>query len=111
MADELGAHRVLDVGCGTGSLAIPLTRTGRDVIAADPAAASLDLAKSKDTNAAVTWVRADAAGVPVAGADLAGMTGNVAHVFLTDKDWARRSRPSAPRLARAGTWCSKHAVP
>jgi SAM-dependent methyltransferase len=56
MADELGAHRVLDAGCGTGSLALLLAGTGRDVIGADPAAASLEVAKSKDTSAAVTWV-------------------------------------------------------
>ncbi|HCU91706.1 MAG TPA: SAM-dependent methyltransferase [Actinobacteria bacterium] len=89
IADELGAHRVLDAGCGTGCLAILLAGTGRAVVAADPAAASLEVAKSKDRNAQVTWVHADPAGVPAAGADLAVMTGNVAQVFLTDADWAQ----------------------
>jgi len=28
IADELGAHRVLDAGCGTGSLALRLAGTG-----------------------------------------------------------------------------------
>jgi ubiquinone/menaquinone biosynthesis C-methylase UbiE len=74
IAGELGAHRVLDAGCGTGSLALLLARTGRDVIGADPAAASLEVAKSKDTSAAVTWVHTDAAALPAAGADLAVMT-------------------------------------
>jgi SAM-dependent methyltransferase len=89
IADELGAHRVLDAGCGTGSLAILLAGTGRAVVGADPAAASLDVAKAKDAARAVTWVHADAAGVPAAGADLAVMTGNVAQVFRTDADWAQ----------------------
>lgn len=89
IAAELGAQRVLDVGCGTGSLAILLAGTGRAVVAADPAAASLEVAKSKDLNAAVTWVHAAAAKVPAAGVDLAVMTGNVAQVFLTDQDWAQ----------------------
>jgi SAM-dependent methyltransferase len=71
IADELGAHRVLDVGCGTGSLAIMLAGAGRTVIGADPAAASLDVAKSKDTSNAVTWVHTDAAGVAAVAADLA----------------------------------------
>ena len=88
IAAELGAQRVLDVGCGTGSLAILLAGTGRAVVAADPAAASLAVAKSKDRNATVSWVHTAAAGVPAAGADLAVMTGNVAQVFLTDEDWA-----------------------
>jgi SAM-dependent methyltransferase len=86
---ELGAQCVLDVGCGTGSLAIRLAATGRAVIAADPAAASLDVARSKDHNGAVTWVHADAARVSAARADLAVMTGNVAQVFLTDEEWAQ----------------------
>jgi SAM-dependent methyltransferase len=89
IADELGAHRVLDAGCGTGSLAILLARAGRTVIGADPAAASLEVARSKDASNAVTWVHTDAAGVPAAAADLAVMTGNVAQVFLTDEDWAQ----------------------
>src|SRR5947209_19815088 len=48
IAQELPADRVLDVGCGTGSLAIALARAGRTVVAVDPAAASLDVARAKD---------------------------------------------------------------
>jgi SAM-dependent methyltransferase len=102
IAGELGAHRVLDAGCGTGSLAILLAGTGRAVVGADPAAASLDVAKAKDTNAAVTWVHADAAGVPAAGADLVVMTGNVAQVFLTDEDWAQALRAIGAALRPGG---------
>jgi SAM-dependent methyltransferase len=89
IAGELGAERVLDVGCGTGSLAILLAGTGRTVVGVDPAAASLAVARSKDANAAVTWVHGDATQVPAVGADLAVMSGNVAQVFLTDDDWAQ----------------------
>src|SRR5580698_9142199 len=88
IADELGAVRVLDVGCGTGSLAVRLAATGRVVTGADPAEASLATARAKDPGGRVTWVRAGAAAVPEVGADLAVMTGNVAQVFLADEDWA-----------------------
>lgn len=88
VADELGARVVLDIGCGTGTLALRLAATGRRVIAVDPAAASLDIAKSKLGATDITWIHGDATALPTIGADLAVMTGNVAQVFLTDDDWS-----------------------
>jgi SAM-dependent methyltransferase len=102
IAGELGARRVLDVGCGTGCLAIALARTGRIVTAIDPAAASLEVARAKDGRAAVTWIHGDAAQIPAAGADLALMTGNVAQVFLADEDWARVLRAIRAALRPGG---------
>ena len=87
IAGELDARRVLDVGCGTGCLALLLAGAGYAVTGVDPAAASLDVARSKDGSGAVTWIHGDAAAVPAAGADLAVMTGNVAQVFRTDEGW------------------------
>jgi SAM-dependent methyltransferase len=109
IADELGAQRVLDVGCGTGCLAIALAAAGRTVTGADPAAASLEVARAKDGGAAVSWIQADATSLPPVGPDLAGtdlagtdlagpdlagtdlavMTGNVAQVFVSDQEWAQ----------------------
>ena len=89
IADELSAERVLDVGCGTGSLALLLAETGRTVVGVDPAEASLEVARSKDSTARVTWIHGNATTVPALDADLAVMTGNVAQVFLADEDWAR----------------------
>ena len=89
IADELGAAHVLDVGCGTGCLAIMLADRGRTVVGVDPAEASLEVARSKDRGGRITWVHGDATTLPALGADLAVMTGNVAQVFLTDEDWTR----------------------
>ncbi|MCP2255104.1 Methyltransferase domain-containing protein [Prauserella aidingensis] len=90
IADELGARRVLDVGCGTGEPAVALA-AGREVVGVDPAEASLDIARGKSTD--VTWLCGSAdvvpAQLPEFRADLAVMTGNVAQVFLTDEDWHR----------------------
>jgi SAM-dependent methyltransferase len=87
IAGELGADRVLDVGCGTGCLAIELARTGRTVVGVDPAAASLEVAKAKEGSGSVTWIHGGAAAIPAVAADCALMTGNVAQVFLTEADW------------------------
>lgn len=92
IADELGADRVLDVGCGTGCLAVLLAGGGRTVVGVDPAEASLEVAKSKDPTGSITWVHGDATTVPASGADLAVMTGNVAQVFLTDDGWSQTLR-------------------
>jgi SAM-dependent methyltransferase len=92
IADELHAARVLDVGCGTGCLAVLLAARGRAVVGLDPAEASLEVARSKDKTRAITWVCGDAAQAPPADADLAVMTGNVAQVFLADADWGEALR-------------------
>lgn len=85
---EFGARTVLDVGCGTGTLACLLAGRGVLVIGVDPAAASLDVARRKPHAEKVRWLVGDAGAIPPLGADLATMTGNVAQVFLTDEDWA-----------------------
>jgi len=89
IVEELGAVRVLDVGCGTGCLAVLLAERGLSVVGLDPAGASLEVAASKDPAGGITWVCGDAAKAPASDADLAVMTGNVAQVFLSDADWAR----------------------
>jgi SAM-dependent methyltransferase len=87
LARELGARRVLDIGCGTGSLPILLAGGGIDVTGVDPAAASLDVAHEKDAAGLVTWILGDATTLPPVQVELAVMTGNVAQVFLTDEEW------------------------
>lgn len=84
MVDELGAVSVLDVGCGTGTFACLLADRGIEVVAVDPAAASLDVARSKRGAKHVRWVHGDATELPPLDVDLATMTGNVAQVFLDD---------------------------
>lgn len=88
VVEELGAATVLDVGCGTGSLASVLACRGIDVVGIDPAAASLDVARRKPGAERVRWIHGDAASVPPLGVDLAVMTGNVAQVFVGDDEWA-----------------------
>jgi len=88
LAAEFGARTVLDIGCGTGTLACLLAGRGLEVIAADPAAASLEVARRKPGAGRVRWVHTDATALPPVRADLATMTGNVAQVFVSGEEWA-----------------------
>jgi SAM-dependent methyltransferase len=87
MVEEFGAQSVLDVGCGTGTLACLLAAKGIDVTGVDPAEASLAVARRKPAADTVRWILGVAADLPPLNADLAIMTGNVAQVFVSDTDW------------------------
>ena len=88
IVDELGARTVLDVGCGTGTLACLLAGRGIAVTAVDPAAASVAVARRKPGAELVDWVVGDAGSLPPLAVDLVTMTANVAQVFVTDAAWA-----------------------
>jgi len=105
IAEDVGARHVVDVGCGTGSLAVRLAGEGLSVVGVDPAAASLDVARRKPDAELVTWVRGDAtalADMDLA-ADLVVMTGNVAQVFVSDDDWLRTLN-AVHACLRPGGW-------
>ena len=101
---ELGAQRILDLGCGTGSLAVRLAATGLTVTGVDPATASLDVARTKPGAGEVTWLPAlpPVPAQPGDGFDLAVMTANVAQVFVTDDEWDTVLRDLHARLRPGG---------
>ena len=87
IVNELGASRVLDVGCGTGCFALLLAAAGLEVIAVDPARASLDVARAKPGADRVDWIHGDATTLPPLSVDVATMTGNVAQAIADDAHW------------------------
>ena len=87
IVEEFDGQRILDVGCGTGVFALMLAMRGLDVVGVDPAAASLNVARSKPGAKMVRFLLGDATTLPPLQVDLATMTGNVAQVFLTDDEW------------------------
>jgi SAM-dependent methyltransferase len=89
---EVGAHSVLDVGCGTGTFAVSLAAAGVDVWGVDPAAGSLAVAQAKPGGDRVHWLHGDAGTLPPLQVELAVMTGNVAQAIVEPADWAATLR-------------------
>ena len=103
LVEEVGARSVLDLGCGTGSLAGRLARRGIEVIGVDPAAASLAVARQKPHAESVRLIEGDASTLPPLQVDAATMTGNVAQVFLGDREWGAVLRALHRALRPGGT--------
>lgn len=98
-----GAGSVLDLGCGTGALAVRIAAQGAEVTGVDPAGAMLDIARARPGGDRVTWVEADARGIDLGrGFDLVMMTGHAFQVFLTDADRAAGLATIARHLAPGG---------
>ena len=78
---------VLDLGCGTGTLCCALARRGHRVTGVDPAAAMLDVARSKPCAEQVEWVESPAQSYKsYRRFDLIVMTGHAFQILLTDAD-------------------------
>ena len=102
IAEELGARRVLDVGCGTGTFALLMADRGFEVTGVDPALASLDVARAKPGADRVRWIHGDATSLPRLQVELATMTGNVAQAIVAPADWEATLRAIHDALCPGG---------
>jgi SAM-dependent methyltransferase len=102
LASELGAKHILDLGCGTGVLALALVAEGRRIVGIDPSAAMLDFARKEAGAELVEWLEGDASILGKREADLLLMTGNVAQVFLDDNAWMNTLKASYAALRSGG---------
>ena len=89
VVDETPAARVVDVGCGTGRLAVAMAAAGHTVSGIDPARTSLDAARAKPGAEQVTWLEGTSALLPADAFDVAVMTSHVAQFFVDDDEWER----------------------
>ncbi|MEO3975280.1 class I SAM-dependent methyltransferase [Streptomyces sp. CAU 1734] len=88
VVSETPGARVLDLGCGTGRLALGMAAAGHTVTGVDPDRAALAAARAKPGAERVTWVAGTASVLPDASFDVAVMTSHVAQYFTGDDDWA-----------------------
>lgn len=102
IAEEFGARRVLDIGCGTGVFALLLADRGFEVVGVDPARASVDVARAKPGGDRVRWINGDASALPPLRVDLATMTANVAQEITDPRDWRATLRGAYEALRPGG---------
>jgi SAM-dependent methyltransferase len=88
LADELDAQHVLDLGCGTGTLARFMASAGHQVVAIDPDEDMLRVARTKPGADLVEWRNGYSDTADPGWADLAVMSGHVAQLFVDDSSWA-----------------------
>jgi SAM-dependent methyltransferase len=103
IVNETPNARVLDLGCGTGRLALGLARAGHDVTGVDPARASLDAALTKPDAARIAWTLGTSSVLPDAAFDVAVMTSHVAQFFVGDSEWRRTLADLKRALVPGGT--------
>lgn len=111
VAEEFGARRVLDVGCGTGTFALLLADRGIEVTGVDPAGGSLDVARGKPGAGRVRWIHGDATALPPMRADLATMTANAAQAIVEPTDWEGTLRGVHDALRPGGQFVFETRVP
>ncbi len=88
VVNETPRARVLDLGCGTGRLAVAMSAAGHVVTGVDPARASLAAARRKPGAETVTWVEGTSSAIPSSEFDVAVMTSHVAQFLVGDDEWA-----------------------
>ncbi|WP_395725525.1 class I SAM-dependent methyltransferase [Nakamurella sp.] len=101
LAEELGARTIVDLGCGTGQLAVTLARPGRTVIGVDPDVTAIEYARRRAGGEGVIWTSGDSTVMGDLAADLIVLTGNsVQHIG--EADWPRTLRDIARTLREGG---------
>lgn len=99
-----GAKSVLDLGCGTGVLSARLAKNA-NVIAVDPAAAMLDIARRSYVGLNVDWIEGDARNLRLDRKfDFIVLSGHAFQVFLTKQHQRDVLQTIATHLSNEGTF-------
>jgi SAM-dependent methyltransferase len=101
LAAASSAESVVDIGCGTGQLAVELASRGHRVTGVDPSPEMLAVARGREGGELVRWIHGDASCLGAGEYDLAVMSGHVVQV-ITDDRMLLRSFAAIRRALRPG---------
>ncbi len=102
LAGRLAAVSVIDLGCGTGTLARLLAAHGHHVVGIDPDPDMLWVAEGKDASGQIEWRLGYSDRADTDSADLWVMSGHVAQVFVDDQAWLQVLRDARRALRPDG---------
>jgi len=99
-----GRGRVLDAGCGTGTLALRLAGAGYQVTGLDLSGSMLEMARAKDTGERVAWRQGDVTRFDLPGDpfDVVTCVGDTLNHLQDPEDWGRAFGAFARHLRPGG---------
>jgi len=105
-AKGIASARVLDAGCGTGTLALALAAAGHTVTGLDLSEGMLAVARRKDVSGAVAWRRGDITAFDLLGGgppfDLVTCVADILNHLETLDQWSRAFRCFRDHLGPGG---------
>lgn len=98
------ATKIIDLGCGTGEL-LSILSEDKDLslVGLDPAAASVEVARTKFKGKNVKLIVGDAKLMPKNESDVIVMTANVAQAIINRDDWIKTLEHCSDSLRRGGS--------
>jgi SAM-dependent methyltransferase len=102
LAASAAVTRAIDLGCGTGTLALKLASGGATVTGVDPDPGMLRVARSRDPEGRIDWRLGCSSVLQTASAEFAVMSGHVAQVFVEGDAWLTALRDLHRALVPGG---------